>query len=71
MIRVKGLVMSDKISILKVSCPRCGKNVPWEGNPDRPFCSDRCRNLDLGRWADEEYRIPFVDEVPDPEGEPE
>jgi endogenous inhibitor of DNA gyrase (YacG/DUF329 family) len=30
----------------------------WEGNPDRPFCSERCRLIDLGAWASERYRIP-------------
>jgi len=29
----------------------------WEGNPFRPFCSERCRLIDLGRWASEEYRL--------------
>jgi len=29
----------------------------WEGNPFRPFCSERCKMLDLGAWAKEEYRI--------------
>jgi hypothetical protein len=39
-------------------CPHCGAPTTWEGNPDRPFCSERCRLIDLGRWADEEYRVP-------------
>jgi hypothetical protein len=43
--------------VLMVRCPVCSKNVPWEGNPQRPFCSERCRQRDLGRWADEDYRI--------------
>jgi len=43
---------------LKIRCPRCGASAPWEGNPDRPFCSERCRLIDLGNWADESYRIP-------------
>ena len=30
----------------------------WEGNPFRPFCSERCRVIDLGKWASEEYRLP-------------
>ena len=42
---------------LKVKCPRCRKEVPWEGNPHRPFCSDRCRLIDLGAWTQERYRI--------------
>jgi len=38
-------------------CPVCGKPVDWEENPDRPFCSERCRVADLGRWASEDYRV--------------
>lgn len=38
-------------------CPQCNKPVTWKGNPDRPFCSERCRMIDLGNWADENYRI--------------
>jgi uncharacterized protein len=43
---------------LKVKCPTCRKETPWENNPHRPFCSDRCRLIDLGAWAQERYRIP-------------
>jgi hypothetical protein len=32
--------------------------TPWEGNPFRPFCSERCKMIDLGAWAGEEFRIP-------------
>jgi len=42
----------------KVKCPTCRKETAWENNPYRPFCSDRCRLIDLGRWAQERYRIP-------------
>ena len=38
-------------------CPQCKKPVSWQGNPDRPFCSERCRLIDLGQWVDESYRI--------------
>jgi endogenous inhibitor of DNA gyrase (YacG/DUF329 family) len=42
-----------------VGCPTCGKPVPWiPENAFRPFCSERCRNIDLGAWAAEEYRLP-------------
>lgn len=42
-----------------VNCPTCGKPVEWVGEqPWRPFCSERCRLIDLGEWADEGYRIP-------------
>ena len=32
--------------------------MPWEGSPWRPFCSERCKLVDLAAWADERYRIP-------------
>jgi hypothetical protein len=32
--------------------------MTWEENPWRPFCSERCKLLDLGKWASEEYRVP-------------
>jgi endogenous inhibitor of DNA gyrase (YacG/DUF329 family) len=45
-----------------VNCPRCGKPVPWStDNPYRPFCSERCRLIDLGQWATESYRIPVAE----------
>ena len=44
-------------AIKTVTCPTCRKQAPWQDNPDRPFCSERCRLLDLGAWADEEYRV--------------
>lgn len=44
----------------KVACPRCGKPALFAPeNPWRPFCSERCRSLDLGAWAAEAYRIPL------------
>jgi endogenous inhibitor of DNA gyrase (YacG/DUF329 family) len=42
---------------MTLKCPICKKQVAL-GDPDFPFCSDRCRLIDLGRWASEEYRIP-------------
>ena len=41
-----------------VPCPRCGKRVPFEGNPFRPFCSERCKLIDLGNWVSGVYRAP-------------
>ena len=42
-----------------VDCPKCGEKVVWEqSSPFRPFCSERCKNYDLGQWAQESYRIP-------------
>ncbi len=41
----------------EIKCPQCRQPVVWQDNPDRPFCSERCRLIDLGQWADESYRI--------------
>jgi uncharacterized protein len=41
----------------QVRCPICGKAVPFK-DPNMPFCSDRCRVIDLGNWATEKYAIP-------------
>ena len=41
-----------------VKCPTCGREVEYEGNEFRPFCSERCKLLDFGAWADEEFRLP-------------
>ena len=44
---------------MKVSCPTCQKPVEWnEKFPERPFCSARCRLIDLGEWASEGHAIP-------------
>lgn len=42
---------------MKIKCPVCNKYVGWRDNPSRPFCSERCRNVDLGKWFDEDYRV--------------
>lgn len=43
----------------EVDCPTCGKKVEWsEVNKYRPFCSLRCKQIDLGAWAEEKYVIP-------------
>jgi len=44
---------------LTVTCPTCKESVEWRtDNPHRPFCSERCKLIDLGAWANEDYRIP-------------
>ncbi|MCW4151941.1 DNA gyrase inhibitor YacG [Halomonas sp. 18H] len=52
---------------LEVACPQCRNTVAWTAeNPYRPFCSKRCRLLDLGAWAEESHRIagePAMDEA--------
>ena len=43
---------------MRVKCPTCKTEVAWEDNPFRPFCSERCRLIDLGAWANDKYKIP-------------
>lgn len=42
-------------------CPRCQQPSYWSNNIFRPFCSERCKLLDLGAWASEQYRIATQD----------
>jgi endogenous inhibitor of DNA gyrase (YacG/DUF329 family) len=45
-----------------VNCPNCGKSIEWsEENRFRPFCSERCKLIDLGQWATEAYSIPTAE----------
>jgi uncharacterized protein len=41
-----------------VRCPRCSVETEYEGNEFRPFCSERCKLLDFGAWADQQYALP-------------
>lgn len=41
-----------------VQCPTCRADVIWSDSPHRPFCSERCRLIDLGAWTEGKYRIP-------------
>ncbi len=59
------------MSISKVNCPTCQAEVLWQPSSlYRPFCSERCKLIDLGEWADEEKRIAgepaFAPEKQDP-----
>ncbi|MGB4225306.1 MAG: DNA gyrase inhibitor YacG, partial [Candidatus Dechloromonas phosphoritropha] len=46
-------------AVRKVRCPQCGGESIWAPeNPWRPFCSERCKQIDLGCWASDSYRIP-------------
>ncbi|HUS19568.1 MAG TPA: DNA gyrase inhibitor YacG [Terriglobales bacterium] len=68
-----------KKKIKSLRCPTC-KTVVLAKDPDFPFCSERCRTIDLGKWASGAYRIssPILDpdvleriaEVEDPERKP-
>ncbi|MGB5622121.1 MAG: DNA gyrase inhibitor YacG [Gammaproteobacteria bacterium] len=55
--------MSAQGSTFRVTCPTCGSRVPWDATAVwRPFCSERCRLLDLGAWFSEERSIPVTGE---------
>jgi len=46
-----------------VHCPTCHKQVIWTQNSKwKPFCSERCRLIDLGAWISEGYRIPSCED---------
>ena len=52
----------------RIKCPSCGKPVVWNAeNPWRPFCSERCKLIDLGDWIEERYRIPDSEQHSEPE----
>ena len=52
----------------EVACPHCRRLHAWHGNPFRPFCSERCKLIDLGAWLEEKHAIPGDDvELPDAE----
>lgn len=55
-----GAVRAMSHEDLTVACPNCGKPVyyrPRAENPYFPFCCERCKLLDLGKWLSEEHRI--------------
>ncbi|MCB1659186.1 MAG: DNA gyrase inhibitor YacG [Moraxellaceae bacterium] len=54
------MTLPDSSPII-INCPRCHKPCTWHNNPHRPFCSERCKLIDLGAWASEEYKIPQAD----------
>lgn len=60
-----------------VACPTCNTEVRWTAeNRWKPFCSERCKLIDLGHWATEQYRVPAEtppddDAAPDAGGQPQ
>ena len=52
----------------RIKCPSCGKPAVWNTeNPWRPFCSERCKLIDLGDWIEDRYRIPDSERHSEPE----
>ena len=57
------------MSLKSVSCPTCHRPVEWSpDSPYRPFCSERCKLIDLGAWASEKHVIPG-EEIPIVQGD--
>jgi hypothetical protein len=55
----RGLNLKEApLSARQVRCLMCGRTTNWDDPPRGPCCSARCRLLDLGRWASEDYHIP-------------
>lgn len=53
-----------------VNCPTCGEAVVWEpASRWRPFCSERCKLIDIGAWASDAYRVEGPDTSSDDAGE--
>lgn len=50
--------VNEKQQVKDLVCPQCGKVTQHKY---RPFCSQRCSQLDLGRWLNEEFRMPVVE----------
>ncbi|MBT1443996.1 DNA gyrase inhibitor YacG [Shewanella sp. JM162201] len=49
---------------LTVNCPQCQTQVIWgPESPFKPFCSERCKLIDLGDWASEKHAIPVKDDI--------
>jgi endogenous inhibitor of DNA gyrase (YacG/DUF329 family) len=68
--------MSDPIPpenfpIRQVRCPACaGQSLYSSANPYRPFCSARCKGIDFGAWASEEFKLPEATPLDEPFGDP-
>lgn len=66
--------VGERVGLSEVPCPACRRRTAWQGNPYRPFCSERCKMRDLGNWALERYRVAGesieIDDPIDPDGEP-
>lgn len=52
----------ESLPQIKIKCPLCGSESVWRGNVHRPFCSEECKQKDLGNWATERYRVPSEDD---------
>lgn len=46
------------MTLQRVKCPTCHREIDWSQSPFRPFCSERCKLIDLGAWLTEKHSIP-------------
>ena len=46
---------------IEVKCPQCEKKFLYYDSEFRPFCSEKCQQIDLGHWINESYTVPVVD----------
>jgi len=52
--------------VTKVKCPTCGREIEWsDASLFKPFCSDRCRLIDLGAWLSEQRGVPAGAQEPE------
>jgi uncharacterized protein len=46
------------MAVQRIKCPTCQREIDWSQAPFRPFCSERCKLIDLGAWLTEKHTIP-------------
>jgi len=69
-VRLNTLSADRPASARTVPCPACGGTSRFApDNPFRPFCSERCRQIDLGAWASEQFKLPEQQSDRDPDFE--
>jgi hypothetical protein len=56
---------------MQVKCPTCRREIEWSAAPSRPFCSERCRLIDLGAWLTQRNAIPGEPAPGEPEASPD
>ncbi len=53
------------MKVLKVNCPKCKSQFNYYDSQYRPFCGQRCKEVDLGHWVTESYRVPSQEKLSD------
>ena len=55
--RDSDLIFRQMAKSARIPCPICGRENEFFSEPVGPFCSERCKLIDLGKWLNEDYRI--------------